>query len=83
MFSVCSQSPLWGENSPRSFHGNDVREMRSPFYIHILIRLKALCVRHTLSYIYRSTHCQKGWEKKARCNVFNHIPTNVASLGLH
>ena len=46
-FIAQSHAPR-GENSPASFHGNDEREMRSSFHIHVLIQLKALCQRNVV-----------------------------------
>lgn len=61
-----AQSQPRGEESrPGSFHGNDEREM-SRLYIHVSIRLKALCVRDTLSNINRLTSCDTGWEMMTR-----------------
>lgn len=70
----CTQShSLWGENSPRSFHGNDEREMKSPLCIYVLIQLKALCVTDTVSNINRYTYRLRDDDMLQR---FNHTLTN-------
>ena len=61
----CTVTTPRGENGPGSFHGNDEREM-SRLYIHVSIRLKALCVGDTLSNINRLTSCDTGWEMMTR-----------------